>query len=86
MIDLTAYANVIVDVGVALKRGQNLLIVCNEGNQDLGRAVAKAAYERGAGYVDLRVDDIQVTRARLENQTGDQLRFLPGWAPVSAMT
>jgi aminopeptidase len=79
LIDLDSYARIIVRVGVALKAGQNLLIVCNEGNQDLARAVGVAAYRAGAGYVETRIEDNHLTRARIEHQEGGQLEYVPAW-------
>ena len=79
MIDYQRYAVVIVRAGINLKKGQNLLIVCNPGNYDLARALGLEAYRQGAGYATIRVEDNHLLKARMERQEGEQLEFLPAW-------
>lgn len=66
-----------VEAGVALKKGQCLLIQTSAGNIEYARAVAGAAYKAGAKYVDLRVVDNYVLRHRLEHAAEDTLDYLP---------
>ncbi len=79
MIDFEQYARVIVQAGINLKKGQNLLVACNVDNYDLARVIGIEAYRRGAGYVEIRVADNHLTRARTEYQEGEALTWMPGW-------
>ena len=49
------------------------------GQEELARAVAKAAYKRGAIFVDVAYFDPYVKRARIEHADPDTLEFVPPW-------
>jgi len=49
------------------------------GQETLARAVAAAAYARGARFVDVFYFDPWVKRARAENADPDTLEFVPAW-------
>lgn len=71
------YAELVVQVGTALKQGQNLLIQTGVGTFDFAREIARAAYRRGAGFVDIRVVDNELLKARLELADEQTLDYVP---------
>jgi aminopeptidase len=73
------YARLIVDVGVALREGQPLLIDAHVEHAPLVRAVARTAYEAGARYVDVRYLDDFVKRALIEVGPEEMLDHSPRW-------
>src|SRR5262249_51773009 len=73
------YARLIVDVGVALREGQPLLIDAHVEHAPLVRAVARVAYGAGARYVDVRYADDFVKRALIESGPEDMLDHSPRW-------
>ncbi len=79
MIDYTSYADIVLQQGINLKKGQNVLVSCNAGNYDLARVLAERAYALGAGYVDIAVQDNFLTKARLDAQSGEQLEYVPNY-------
>jgi aminopeptidase len=74
-----AYAELIVDVGVALREGQPLLVDAYVEHAPLVRAIARTAYDRGARYVDVRYVDEFVKRALIESGPQDMLDHSPPW-------
>ncbi|QEN08897.1 aminopeptidase [Oceanispirochaeta crateris] len=79
MINYEQYARVVLQKGINLKKGQNLLISCNAGNYDLARSLATEAYTLGAGFVEISVQDNYITKARLAAQSGDELTYIPNY-------
>ncbi len=77
MINFKNYSRVVLKKGLNLKKGQNLLIVCNAGNYNMARSLAEEAYELGAGFVEISVKDNYVTKARLAAQDGEALDYVP---------
>ena len=51
--------------GANVQRGQVLLVIAEHGQAEAARAVAAAAYKRGAKYVDVSYFDPYLKRARL---------------------
>ena len=49
------------------------------GQEELARAVAAAAYDRGAKFVDVAYFDPYVKRARIEHADPETLDFVPPW-------
>ena len=49
------------------------------GQEELARAVAEAAYRRGALFVDVAYFDPYVKRARIEHADPETLEFVPPW-------
>jgi len=80
MIDYRSYAEIVLTRGVNLRKGQNLMIVCNSGNYGFARELAVEAYRLGAGFVDVSVDDNYITKARLAAQEGESLDYVPNYA------
>src|SRR2546428_1454955 len=76
---MDAYARLIVEVGVALREGQSLLVDAHVEHAPLVRAVARAAYDAGAKYVDVRYTDDFVKRALIESGPEEMLDHSPRW-------
>lgn len=82
MINYKDYARVVLKKGLNLKKNQNLIILCNDGNYDMARELAKEAYVLGAGFVEISVQDNYVTKARLAAQEGKALDYVPNYEIV----
>jgi aminopeptidase len=68
--------------GVNLQPGQILAVLATIGQEALARAVAAAAYEKGALFVDVAYFDPFLKRARLEHADPETLEFVPPWLPA----
>jgi len=71
---LARVADLVVDAGMNLQSGQVVAISSEPGKEAMTRAIADAAYRRGAKYVDLMVFDLHVKHARDED-----LDWVPPW-------
>jgi len=76
---LDRYARLIVEVGANVQPGQIVWVVAEPSAAPLVRAVAAAAYERGALFVDPWYFDPGVKRARLEHADPATLGTVPPW-------
>ena len=76
---IARYAELIVRVGANVAPGQDVQINSIVDNAPLARAVARAAYEAGARYVDVWYFDQHVRRARLDHAPLDSLSWTPPW-------
>src|SRR5439155_11737553 len=76
---LRRYASLIVEVGANVQAGQIVYVQAEPRAAPLVRAVAEAAYERGAKFVDAWYFDPHVKRIRLERAREDTLGFVPPW-------
>lgn len=65
--------------GCNLQRGQVLALSSEPGKEQVTRAVAAAAYRRGARFVDVSSFDLHVKRARLEHSSEEDLSYVPPW-------
>ena len=65
--------------GANVQRGQVLLVSAEHGQAEAARAVAAAAYKRGAKFVDVVYFDPYLKRARIEHADDDTLSFVPEW-------
>jgi aminopeptidase len=72
-------AELIVDFGANVQPGQIVAVSTHTGKEDVTRAVARRAYERGARWVDVQTLDPWVKRARLELAPEDSLDEVPQW-------
>ncbi len=72
--------------GVNLQPGQLLGVTAYMGQEELARAVARAAYRRGAGFVDVWYFDPWVKRARIESAAEDTLDYVPPWLTTRLLT
>ena len=77
--DLVRLADLLVGFGANLQPGQIVGVNAYYDMADAARAVARAAYSRGARYVDVFWWDLLVKRARLELADADSLEFVPPW-------
>ena len=65
--------------GANVQPGQVVGVAATIGQEELARAVAAAAYRRGALFVDVAYFDPYVKRARIEHADPDTLEFVPPW-------
>ena len=65
--------------GANVQPGQIVLVTAELGQEDLARAIAAAAYDRGAKFVDVNYFDPFVKRARIEHADPETLDFVPSW-------
>lgn len=65
--------------GVNVQPGQVVAVGAEIGQEELVRAIASAAYDRGAQFVDVLYFDPWVKRARIENADPETLGFVPEW-------
>ena len=82
---ISALAELAVSFGANLQPGQILAISSEPGKEDLARAIAEAAYRRGALYVDLNVFDMHFKRARAVYADPETLRYVPPWLGERAL-
>jgi aminopeptidase len=73
------FAALIVEVGANVQPGQVVGINADPGVAPLVRALAEAAYRRGARFVDVWYFDPAVKRLRLEHASLDTLDYVPPW-------
>lgn len=65
--------------GSNVQPGQYVAISSFVGKEELTRKVARAAYQRGARYVDVVYHDVWIKRERLAQAPEDSLDFVPPW-------
>ena len=65
--------------GANVQPGQIVLVTAELGQEDLARAIAAAAYDRGAKFVDVNYFDPFVKRARIKHADPETLDFVPSW-------
>ncbi len=76
---LVRYTDLVVGFGANVQPGQIVAIGCEPGKEYLVRALAAAAYRRGAKFVDVGWFDPHVKRARIEHADPETLDFVPEW-------
>ncbi|HEX7022361.1 MAG TPA: aminopeptidase, partial [Trueperaceae bacterium] len=76
---LANYADLIVNVGVALQAGQRLVVYAPIEGAPLVRRVAAAAYRAGAPLVEVVWNDDALTVTRLELAPADSLDTVASW-------
>jgi aminopeptidase len=76
---LQTLAGLTVRFAANVQPGQVVMISTEPAKQELARAVALAAYERGALFVDLAVSDPQLKRARALHADPDTLGYVAPW-------
>jgi aminopeptidase len=82
---LERLAQLCVDYGVNLQTGQVLQVNAEYGQEEMARALAARAYERGAKFVDVWYFDPHVKRARIEHAGEDTLSYVPPWYAQRAL-
>jgi aminopeptidase len=65
--------------GANVQPGQIVIVSAELGQEELARAIAAAAYDRGAKFVDVSYFDPLVKRARIEHADPETLEFVPSW-------
>jgi aminopeptidase len=76
---LERLADLAVGLGANIQPGQVVSVGADVGQQDVARAIAEAAYQRGARFVDVRYFDPHVKRSRIEHAADDTLEYVPPW-------
>jgi aminopeptidase len=79
---LSRYASLIAGVGANVQHGQQVLVIAAPESAPLVRAIAGAAFGRGARFVDTWYFDPHVKRIRAELADEDTLEFVPSWYPT----
>lgn len=77
--DLAQLAELAVVVGANVQPGQIVGVTAELGHEELARAIAAKAYDRGAKFVDVWFIDPLVKRARIEFAPEDTLDYVPPW-------
>lgn len=65
--------------GANVQLGQIVIVSAELGQEDLARAIAAEAYDRGAKFVDVSYFDPFVKRVRIEHADPETLDFVPSW-------
>ena len=76
---LAKYADVIVNIGLGLKKGQVLFTNGILEDAPFAREVAKSAYKAGAKYVDLMLVDEASVRIAYEHGDPEHITYYPEW-------
>ncbi len=76
---LSKYADVVVRVGLNLRKGQRLLLRGILDDAPLMRKVTESAYKAGAIYVEPIYTDERITRIRFEYADPETLTEVPNW-------
>ena len=76
---LRRFADLVVGFGANVQPGQIVAVGCEPGKERFTRAIAEAAYQRGAKFVDVHWFDPWVKRARIAYAPDDTLEFVPPW-------
>ena len=76
---ITRLADLLVGVGANVQPHQILCVNAQVGQEDIARAIAARAYERGARGVEVVYDDKHVKRARIEHGSDEAIGFAPSW-------
>jgi aminopeptidase len=76
---LAKYADVIVNIGLGLRKNQVLFINGILEDAPFAREVAKSAYKAGAKYVDLLLTDEPSARINYEYADPEHITYFPEW-------
>ena len=76
---LTKYADVIVKIGLHLRKGQRLAIRAILEDAPFIRKVAQSAYQAGAEYVDVYWVDEKISRLFFEHANPETVEIVPEW-------
>jgi hypothetical protein len=81
---ITALAELVVETGANVRPGQIVALSSEPGKEELTRAIATAAYERGALFVDLSIFDPYLKRERSMPTPTPSVSCRRGTATVSS--
>src|SRR3712207_258190 len=76
---LERWADLVVNFGANVPRGQILAVGAELGKEAYVRAIAEAACKAGAKFGDAAYFDMHVKRARLLHAEEDTLDYVPPW-------
>ncbi len=76
---LSDYADLIIEIGVNLQKGQGLEISCPVENREVAVALTESAYRHGAKIVNVRWNDEVIDRINYLNADIDVLKAIPKW-------
>jgi aminopeptidase len=76
---IESLARLIVEFGANVQPDQVVDVSVDLGKEELARAVAAVAYERGAKFVDVVYYDPHVKRARVVGVREESLEYIPPW-------
>ncbi len=76
---LDRLAELAVRFGSNVQPGQIVAIGAEVGKERVARAIAAAAYDAGAKFVDVSYFDLRVKRSRIERSAAEHLDFVPSW-------
>ena len=76
---LERYARLAVEVGVNLAPDQFLYVSGHPEHLEFARAIAAVAYDAGASYVEVNLDDPHVRRERIRNGSEGSFDWSPPW-------
>ncbi|MBO7697669.1 MAG: aminopeptidase, partial [Erysipelotrichaceae bacterium] len=76
-------AKVLLQVGVNLQKGENVLLQTDTNALDLAREITRQAYELGANDVQVRIDDPYINHERIKAASKDTLRKALDWEKES---
>jgi aminopeptidase len=65
--------------GANVQPGQTVMLSAEIGQEDAARAIAAAAYDRGAAFVDVVYFDPFLKKARIEHADPETLEYVPDW-------
>jgi aminopeptidase len=74
-----AFADLIVNFGANVQKGQIVDLATALGKEELTRAITASAYRRGAKFVDAVYWDPHLKKARVEHAAEEVLDFIPSW-------
>ncbi|MFI6925450.1 aminopeptidase [Nonomuraea spiralis] len=77
--ELAGYADLVLDVAVPVLPGDRVLVNAEIEHAPLARALAEAAYARGARYVDVWYFDPYAKLSRVRHAAPDTLGEVPSW-------
>ena len=80
--EITTYADLVIEQGVNLRKGQSVVIQTCEATYYFARALAKSAYAHQAKFVHIRIMDLDILSSRLENQDNEALCYNPEFEKV----
>ena len=72
-------ADLVVGYGANVQPGQVVALLTYTGKEEMAREIARAAYERGARWVDVVTFDPWIKRQRLAHADESTLDFVPPW-------
>ncbi|NCB02962.1 MAG: aminopeptidase, partial [Spirochaetia bacterium] len=77
------YAKMIVIKGVNITPGQCLGIKTSHATYPFASLIAKEAYNAGAKFVKIEIDDLTLLSKRIETQNDEDLAFIPQYETVA---